>query len=246
MALIVRLNPWLSGRLIRRHCEKGDRKFLAFNEEETVSSFSSFFNHVDDSVTASRLDDVDSLRELNPALTELLDPYLVPHTKALINVLPAPALFKVTLLKMRADRFMLVMSISHVISDGSTYYALYGMLSQGSRPFAQPRSLRVERIRKLKPSLDAIMGGNGKLTESLDWVTSPDSLLRIVSLVYCRTAAAALHERRLECMDCAEEKGSCSRRYLCRQECGVCINERLHHGLQELDPSGGIKWCSWL
>ena len=175
---VVRLNPWLVGHLVK----KDERLYLRYNETITANDSSLFFNVIDDTTTSAHLDDAYSPRELNPALALLLDAYLVPQGTALIGVCPAPALFKVSLLKMHANRFMLVTSISHIIADGSTYYALHCMLGKGSLPHAQPRALCVERVRQLKPKVDALIGGNNKMMESMSWLTSPGSLLRIISL----------------------------------------------------------------
>lgn len=181
VAQVMLLNPWLAGRLIRRHSEKGARLYLKY--KSIVTDFSSFFRVVDDAINAARLEDLYAPRELNPALALLLETHLVPAGHLLIDVLPAPPLFKVSLLKMPAGRFMLVTSISHVISDGSTYYALHCMLSQSLHMHAKPRALRVERIRQLKPAVDALIGGKDKLIEPLSWLTSPGSIIRIISLM---------------------------------------------------------------
>ena len=51
-------------------------------------------------------------------------------------------LFKVNIIKIGNNKFAIMVSISHILADGYTFYTIYNMLSMDS----EPRALEAERF----------------------------------------------------------------------------------------------------
>ena len=200
VALVVKLNPWLGGRLFWSDSPSGDKPrklHLAYNAAavSAAAEAGNFFEFValDE---AERLDAAYSAyqRGISPAstgtLAAALNPFVVPggtlRGPQLVEAAdPAPKLFRVSLHALSGGRFMLVTSLSHILGDGATYYALHCMLSQGVKPHAQPRALTVKRMddAEIDDKTDALMGAPGAGMEWVTWFMSPGSLFRIVKLL---------------------------------------------------------------
>ena len=110
ISAVISLNPWLCGRLNK----KGD---LEVNEsDQNVDNY--FIQLQDDSLSTSTN-------------------YLTLVDKVIKNVVKSggdckgkqEVLFKVTIIKCADDQYALILSISHTIADGYTYYEIYKMLS---------------------------------------------------------------------------------------------------------------------
>ena len=183
----MNLNPWLGGRLFWCDSPSGEtpRKLHLAYDAAAVSAAAEagdFFEFVavDE---AKRLDDAYSAyqRGISPAstgtLAAALDPFVVPggtvRGPQLVEAAdPAPRLFRVSLHALSGGRFMLVTSLSHILGDGATYYALHCMLGQGAKPHAQPRALTVTRMddAEIGDKTDALMGGPGAGMEWVSWL----------------------------------------------------------------------------
>ena len=110
---VLSANPWLGGRLTG---EPGKLR-LAIPEEAAIGDHLFFTRN-------------EKLRPDQPLATldTLAEPMLVPIGDASLAV----PLFVVTAVEAASARFALVISMSHVIADGHTYYSIYGQLSDAA------------------------------------------------------------------------------------------------------------------
>lgn len=181
VAMVVRLNPWLRGRLVRRSA--GQRIQLCFDASAACDSGPEF-QTLD--VPANAFD--------NPVadytqLVQQFQPFCVAKNGACIMssataATAAPALFRVTLLREReggaatVQRFAVCVSLCHLLGDGHTFYALYGMLSGDGAPAA----LLPGRPANLGAIAADILGGN----DCQDWImASPGSFARVARTLLC-------------------------------------------------------------
>lgn len=134
---ILILNPWLQGRLIRHN----EKIHLLYSNEPIYDNFF-------------------VVRQENWFNLEMPYNNIVSITSALV-VKPGnlcvgtlEPLFKVTAVCTGEKTFALIVSLSHVIADGHTFYKLYGMLSHNSIPIA----LEVNRFHEFRTSVHKLMG----------------------------------------------------------------------------------------
>lgn len=167
---VVVANPWLTGRLYW-----GARGVLRLSYEGSGASGSGASGAFAVADAPAGLD-ADTGCE---AAGVLLEPFVACSGIACVGVQPPPPLFRVTLLRIGADRFALIVSLSHTVADGATYYALFAQLGVGGTV----RALRAERLAvgAVEAAADAVMGGPGTFNEYRRWLLSPASILRAVS-----------------------------------------------------------------
>jgi hypothetical protein len=169
VAEVVRLNPWLTGRLLwagDARSERLRRVRLAFSSEEPLPP--SAVLQVDSAPGADAMPYTDLCRALAR--------FILPRGFDCVGSAEQP-LFRVTLLRTGVSVFGLVFSLSHAIADGATYYSLYAMLGQGG---AEPRALCAERksVLEYEAAANALTGGT--FYEWRTWMFSPGTLLNIV------------------------------------------------------------------
>mmetsp|Transcript_10835 Transcript_10835/g.33225 ORF Transcript_10835/g.33225 Transcript_10835/m.33225 type:complete len:405 (-) Transcript_10835:53-1267(-) len=124
VAAVVRANPWLAGTLAWSHTHRGRLEVeLPTDEELDRTSFL-------DTVTKDFPDNM-TVAQANAFSA----PYVVPYSAKSLG--KPNMLFRVTLVRWPdsiaqssvSPKFILVVSIAHVIGDGHTFYRIYGMLS---------------------------------------------------------------------------------------------------------------------
>ena len=167
---IVALNPWLLGRLVRRGAS---RVHLFF--DPAGRSTNAVFSTATSSLALSPTLPYESL-------VSAFQPYCVPAGKACIDAPEgqAPLLLRVTLVReaeatrdsLQQERFAVCVSLCHVVADGHTFYALYGMLSSGAG--GSPAPLIVDRPSTLMEDVATVMGGH----DCQDWLVSPGAYAR--------------------------------------------------------------------
>src|SRR5712691_10744362 len=81
-------------------------------------------------------------------------------------------LFRVIVANISEDKFALVVSLSHVLADGHTFYQVHQMLST-TEPV---RSLIVERVYSSRDDIDAAIRGGD---DSLQWLASPGFVVNL-------------------------------------------------------------------
>lgn len=121
VAQIVQLNPWLDGRLVKikgkiclRLPGKIEKKSKRFQVVENAG-----FSGTDVEV---------------PTFSSHLAKYCVKKGHSVVG--KDEPLFRVAVVILSSNRFVISMSLSHVIADGHSYYQIYNMLSQASSPAA--------------------------------------------------------------------------------------------------------------
>eukprot|EP00438_Fugacium_kawagutii_P017848 Skav205679 [mRNA] locus=scaffold2818:68673:70055:+ [translate_table: standard] len=116
---LVRANPWLAGEL-RRDRATGMVSLWVPGE---VQDFSKHFKQV-------RREALDMQMPLMDMRRSLEDLTVKPGIQC-VDVGPSEPLFTITLVETKSNNFFaLVVSMSHVLGDGFTYYRLYGALDQ--------------------------------------------------------------------------------------------------------------------
>lgn len=147
IAELISMNPWLHARL--RKSNKHGKDTVAvyptkFDPE--MSNLSSIFRFVLDSSISQGLN--------YDALTKRLTKYLVKKGTECLNK-DDESLFRVTLVEIRKDEeYALVVSMSHILGDGQTFYHVYSMLDMHTKP----KALITERKVDFIPQLNAIHG----------------------------------------------------------------------------------------
>lgn len=166
---IIKANPWLASRLIH---SKMDGVVAQYPKE--LSDFEPYFSFVhDDTIKA----DV-SYEYLSASSMK----YVINRGMECIN-LDQP-LFKVCLIEIEKDaRYAIIMSLSHVIGDGHTYYSLYAQLDETQDPVA----LVSERRQDFMKNFVAVT--NPKV---LQWYLSPTLVIGYLGTLYCRSVPKAL------------------------------------------------------
>lgn len=118
---IATLNPWLTGRLLKKK-----------TSQVTVQYRTGSTPEVDFLV----LDDLNfSAPAYNPVQhNPEFEHYFVKKGTACLN--KNEPLFRVIVAILNTDQFVLFVSLSHAVADGSTYYRIYNMLSTQASPVA--------------------------------------------------------------------------------------------------------------
>ena len=152
---IVKLNPWLSGKLVKVKKET----FLELpNEPFDVDNYFSILETTDIESSMSYFDMYSSVSKLKGIHVE---------TGSTCRSKKLP-LFKITILSnIKFQEFGLVVSLSHVIADGSTFYKVYSMLDVKSEPIA----LEFERFFGFAEEFDKVLPdcGNDSMPPSFGY-----------------------------------------------------------------------------
>lgn len=170
---ILTLNPWLCGKLVSASQHK--QLYLVYHPDVQQIDISNHWRVESQINNASRIDETLDYSSLCSALSAK---YTLRKGALSINQTDEP-LFRVTMIKTSNDRFALVVSLSHVIGDGATYYEIMSMLDERS----QPRALTAIRKDALQFVTEAnkIMGG--RYEEWNTWLFSVGSILQVVYTV---------------------------------------------------------------
>ena len=173
VAAIIRANPWLKGRLVKQStarspAPKSTGLFCRYpgtnkddNDDDSLG---------EDSFTYSKNAAVRSSTQYN-TLIKLLSKLVVKKGSQCVD--RDESLFKVHVIVGEEDKeFAIIVSLSHIIADGSTFYSLYGMLSQT----ASVESLVAARFDGFEDKLKEMMRGN----DTLKWVLSPGVIINII------------------------------------------------------------------
>lgn len=153
---ILRVNPWLAGTLRK---VKG-KLCLVYNEAEAAGE-KSHFEHFERFSSSLNITQGTPLADSTRTLIEANAIARNDH-----------ALFKVSVVPDAVDdsKFALVVSMSHVIADGHTFYAIYAMLGEGSAV----RPLNAKRKFCISDQIQATM------REDCAWLSSPGFILGVL------------------------------------------------------------------
>lgn len=130
---ILKINPWLNGTL-KKSKDTIYLEYDNFDNYNILNDFNNIYTLINEIVCQN--DNITSLIELfmkdsntynYTNLMNHLDKYLVKPGYKCINTIEK--LFKVILIKMPDNKFALVISLSHCIADGYTYYKIFNMFS---------------------------------------------------------------------------------------------------------------------
>nr|QEO74220.1 hypothetical protein [uncultured bacterium] len=179
VAEICNENPWLQGRLARQEGK------LVLRYPKSAGDIDPFVGVV--SIPELRFDM--GFADLTKALKGLV------VKRGSLCVDKDEDLFRVVVVNISEDRFALVVSISHAISDGHTFYQIFRMLSA-----AEPvRALIVERVYTAGADMEAAIRGG---EEALTWLASPGFIVNVLGKLLRRRAPAfnlfTVNERRIE------------------------------------------------
>ncbi|WP_321404232.1 hypothetical protein [Maridesulfovibrio sp.] len=151
---ILAANPWLAARL--EDDEKDGKPCLIHAEAPPLYPF---YDHVDIADICTTGTTVDSI---------LAETYSMPLSQSLAQIFTKHGfnnlntdepLYKIRLCTGSDDRFMLVVSMSHILGDGFTIYSIYRMLDR-SEPVV---SLNPQRIKDFQAVLDMTGGLPGSM-----------------------------------------------------------------------------------
>jgi hypothetical protein len=146
--LIIKKNSWLTSRLVSRKCYGRIKKDIiaVFSKFPSSDELSAYYEEI---LLSDKI-----LSESMPfdKMSEATSDYLVKKGTGSVNK-PDEVLFKLTLFKIykendsekRVIKTALFMSISHVLVDGHSFYALYSFLD-GSLPVRALNARRVENF----------------------------------------------------------------------------------------------------
>jgi len=179
---IISLNPWLDSRAV----SKGKRVVIKYRNDVQISDA-----FPDSKAFGGRkLTVVEAVD--NPLTEEDCNTYdFYPHLgKYLVGkggecVDKDVPLFHVAVLKCSETKFALIVSISHTIADGYTYYTLYGMLSND--PGVLPRALIAQREQMYRPEMLKLVQTNN------DFFTSGSFICNILGHVFCHKKPVLQH-----------------------------------------------------
>ncbi|KAF0720215.1 Aste57867_484 [Aphanomyces stellatus] len=112
---IVQLNPWLTGRIVTG---AGSHLMLSFDPTANAKIV----------IEDASMPSLSAAADYKTTMTSLA-PLEVLKDKALINNAAAPVFRATWITIAESSSYALVVSLSHAIGDGFTYYRIYGMLS---------------------------------------------------------------------------------------------------------------------
>jgi hypothetical protein len=168
VASLISTYPWLAGTLIMQ--ARTARIHLTFPVLPSAAAISAAFADVE----VETLCEIDApYGKLNSAFAR----FCVPAGRATLDSKGTQALFRVTLVRSTSApaRFATVVSISHVIADGATFYSLVGALSAAQAE--PPRPLLLRRHHQFSAQLREALGANN---DTLSWLTGAGATLGIV------------------------------------------------------------------
>lgn len=143
--LIVRANPWLAGYLKRTKEGICLCYSSAYNENEKT-----LFLTATDTLLHESMDYEELCRRLGGSL--------VKAGRSCLGRRKEP-LFLVSAIAISSSKFAVVVSISHTIADGHTFYRLQAMLSQAQSPESGVRAMAATRLADFEQRMEAFMAG---------------------------------------------------------------------------------------
>ena len=163
VAELCRKNPWLQGRLTN------DNGRVVLRYPKSPNGIDRYLRVID--VPSMSFDMgfpefADALKELSPKRGNLC-------------VDKEEDLFRIIVVNISENRFALVLAMSHVYSDGHTFYQVHKMLSST----APVRPLIVERIYSSLADIDAVIPGGH---DTFRWMLSPGFVVNMASSMLLR------------------------------------------------------------
>lgn len=140
LASVIAANPWLCGRLVQDSSDK--RVQLVYEENCSGGMVDYLFEEMRSGTDAGMLNVGTNIPYERMLSSIFSSRSIIEKGRALLN--KDRLLFRVTLVRDRDrpdERFALIVSLSHVVGDGHTYYNLWNMLSED----APIRALSVRR-----------------------------------------------------------------------------------------------------
>lgn len=162
VSAVLAANPWLGGTLTRN--ARTGLVHLRWGGTSSKGVLpSAHYAEAEDSAAAAS--DAGAPYD---AVARALGRFSVPVCSACVDASPPPPLFRVTLVRapQAPSSFAVVVSLSHVVGDGSTFYALRDALRAGGGP---PRAFDVHRRHTFSQELKGLLGGGN---DTLTWFTS--------------------------------------------------------------------------
>jgi hypothetical protein len=173
---ILTLNPWLCGKLVSSSSPK-KQLYLTYHPDVQRINLKQHW------VVESCNND-DATHRINEKLdysslcSSLSAKYTLRKGGLSVNKTDEP-LFRVTMLKTSNDSFAVIVSLSHVIGDGATYYEIMSMLNERS----QPRALNAIRKDGIQFEVEANKIMQNRYEEWNKWLFSIGSVLQVVYTV---------------------------------------------------------------
>jgi hypothetical protein len=173
LADILRKNPWLCGRLLKNATDGLHLAYPGeFNTAEAINKL--IKEHLQVVVDFEMPENIPY-----DELMKLVDHFQVQKGNNCINK-PYALLFRVTLLKLKGrNEIALIVSMSHVIADGYTYYKVLNMFDKDAKVTA----LKAERSDQYLPGVTKLVG-----KPMIDWVHSPLVLAGLLGCALVRSA----------------------------------------------------------
>jgi hypothetical protein len=142
---IIRANPWLAGRVVTSEQKSKGIRLLNLVHPREIKTFAD----IEQYVTVQH----------NPALlpsmsyADLRDLYMPQLVKIGAECTDSDEpLFKILFIRSSADSFTLLVSMSHLLGDGCTYYQVYSMLSE-QHPVTSLTVRRRQEFQALSPGV---------------------------------------------------------------------------------------------
>jgi len=123
---VIEVNPWLAGRLVKR---SGGKTCIEYAKSPSERDFDKCFAEVPE----GNIDILSSTYDRLLATVADLK-ICVKFGKDCLN--KNEPLFKVAIISINKEKFALVVSLSHIIADGHTYYSVMKMLSNNEEMVA--------------------------------------------------------------------------------------------------------------
>jgi len=94
------------------------------------------------------------------------------------------SLFRVCLIKISPMKFAILFSLNHILGDGHTFYQLYGMLNEQSKP----RALIVDRLQEFDAIHEGLVGSETKY-----WFKPLFILKLVLKKLFCKPYLSTIH-----------------------------------------------------
>lgn len=178
--LIIKQNMWLKGRLFKNSKSGLTLEYPATNFDSKTDR--PYFLVMEDSGITDDINYEEMIGRIKC--------FLVRDGNECIKNISEP-LFRVTLIKITSLKFALVVSLSHVIGDGHTFYRLYSMLD----PQVPIESLIPSRVHSFKADVEKKLTG---MSESLQWLLSAGTILNMITTIFFSTKPALIRLQKID------------------------------------------------
>lgn len=170
---IVKMNPWLLGRFIK-HKGKVVLKYNHLKDNIDIASLFSIINEKDIDKDQISFDSITWLSKFG--------------IKSAINCVGKDEpIFKVTIIHIQqGKKYVLLVSLNHVIGDGHVFYKLYGMLDIN----AEIKSLKINREFEIHAKLTEIHG-----KDELAYFKSFGTLFNLIGGMLCGSKKNVIRHR---------------------------------------------------